>query len=357
LAAAAAAAAAAARSTSAMSNGHSIIETERLSNDNDEQYSNDTPPSSCEHKTEPFINDYSHNLIRNSQSIPLLNRHDNITTRINSIPYGIRGINNGIDSYSFTDIEVASSINDDGNDRQKRRLKPITTNDQSISVDIDRQNDDDLLSATPKSFASRDFSSATTNLSAYSTQSLLRRLLDKAHVLNEYYNDICTKTTIQQRPTLSSTRKRSSSTSTNSLLGRTGATPRSLLHRDQSNESIRKSRRKNRTAYDNMSADSSRFNLYADEDNVLRELIRFNNDIDLILSRLEMEGENVQQINNSNDNNTERHSSSSTQMLLDDNDPESTESKLDDLRNLIQQANIYPSDDSGLAASPQINDR
>jgi len=106
-----------------------------------------------------------------------------------------------------------------------------------------------------------------------------------------------------------------------------------------------------------MSADSSRFNLYADEDNVLRELIRFNNDIDLILSRLEMEGENVQQINNSNDNNIERHSSSSTQMLLDDNDPESTESKLDDLRNLIQQANIYPSDDSGLATSPQINDR
>jgi hypothetical protein len=70
-----------------------------------------------------------------------------------------------------------------------------------------------------------------------------------------------------------------------------------------------------------------------------------------------MEGENVQQINNSNDNNIERHSSSSTQMLLDDNDPESTESKLDDLRNLIQQANIYPSDDSGLATSPQINDR
>ncbi|CAF1588144.1 unnamed protein product, partial [Rotaria sordida] len=31
------------------------------------------------------------------------------------------------------------------------------------------------------------------------------------------------------------------------------------------------------------------------EDNILRELIRFNNDIDLILSRLEMEGENLQQ--------------------------------------------------------------
>ncbi len=354
LAAAAAAAAAASTttpSTSVMSNGNFTIETERLTKDNDERYSNVTPSSSCQQKNDPFVNHYSHHSIRNSQSIPLLNRNDNITTRINSIPYGIRGLNNGIDSYSFTDIEVASSINDDGNDKQKR-IKSITTNDQSVSFEIDRQTDEDLQSATPKSFASRDFSSPATNLSAYSTQSLLRRLLDKAHVLNEYYNDICTKTT-----PLSPSRKRSSSTSTTSLLGRTGATPRSLLHRDQSNESIRKSRRKPRSHYDNMSADSSRFNLYADEDNVLRELIRFNNDIDLILTRLEMEGENVQPINNSNDNPNEKHSLSSTQILLDDNDQESTESKLDHLRNLIQQANVYPSDDSGLAASPQINDR
>ncbi|CAF5116665.1 unnamed protein product, partial [Rotaria socialis] len=80
----------------------------------------------------------------------------------------------------------------------------------------------------------------------------------------------------------------------------------------------------------------------------LRELISFNNDIDLILSRLEMEGENIQQTNNSNDN-KERCYSSSTPILLDDNDQESTVSKLDDLKNLIQQTNIYPSDDSGLA--------
>ncbi|CAF5055774.1 unnamed protein product, partial [Rotaria socialis] len=99
------------------------------------------------------------------------------------------------------------------------------------------------------------------------------------------YNDVCTKTTVETP--LSPTRKRSLSPSTNSLLGRNGVTPRSLLHRDQSCESIRKSRRKRRSLNDNMSADSSRFNLYADEDNVLRELISFNNDIDLILSRLE----------------------------------------------------------------------
>ncbi|CAF5107174.1 unnamed protein product, partial [Rotaria socialis] len=77
--------------------------------------SNIISSSSCQHKNESFINNnYSHHPMRNSQSIPLLlNRHDNITTRINSIPYGIRGLNNGVDSYSFTDIEAASSINDD----------------------------------------------------------------------------------------------------------------------------------------------------------------------------------------------------------------------------------------------------
>ncbi|CAF5010429.1 unnamed protein product, partial [Rotaria socialis] len=210
--------------------------------------------------------------------------HDNITTRINSIPYGIRGLNNGVDSYSFTDIEAASSINDDENERRKR-IKSIIKKHQSVSTDLVRQTDDDLQSGTPKSLPSRDLSSVATNLSSYSTQSLLRRLIDKAQVLNEYYNDVCTKTTVETP--LSPTRKRSLSPSTNSLLGRNGVTPRSLLHRDQSCESIRKSRRKRRSLNDNMSADSSRFNLYADEDNVLRELISFNNDIDLILSRLE----------------------------------------------------------------------
>ncbi|CAF0822484.1 unnamed protein product [Rotaria sordida] len=347
-------------STSPVSNNRSIIENERLfNNNNNEQNSNIIPSSPCQHINETFINNYSHHPIRNSQSIPLLlNRHDNITTRINSIPYGIRGLNNGIDSYSFTDIEVSSSINDDdnnnNNDRQKQ-IKLIKTNNQSISIDIDRQNDDDLQSTTPKSFRSRDLSSRETNLSTYSTQSLLRRLVDKANVLNEYYNDICNKTTTTTtQPTLSNSRKHSLSPSTNSLLGRNGATPRSLLHRDQSYESIRKSRRKQRSIYDNISADSSRFNLYADEDNVLRELIRFNNDIDLILSRLEMEGENVQQNQNSNQ---QQRLSSSTQLILDDNDQESTESKLNDLKNLIQQTTMYPSDDSGLATSPQINDR
>lgn len=339
----------------ALSNGHSIIDTDRLSTDIDEQFTNVTPPSSCQHNPDPFMKTYSHHVIRNSQSIPLLNRHDNITTRINSIPFGIRGLNNGIDSYSFADIEIASSIHDDGHDRD-HRMKSLRTPDQSDSIDIDRQPDEDLQSATPKSFASRDFSSMATNLSAYSTQSLLRRLLNKAQVLNEYYNDICTRTTNNnEHPSpLSPTRKRSS---TNSLLGRTGATQRSLLHRHQSEEFNRKSRRKHRSVYDNMSTDSSRFNLYADEDNVLRELIQFNNDIDLILSRLEMEGENVQSINPNSNEQVEKQSSSSTQMLLDEPDRESTVSKLDDLRNLIQQTHIYPSDDSGLAASPQIHDR
>lgn len=280
--------------------------------------------------------------MRNSHSIPLLNRHDNITTRLTSIPYGIGGLNNGLDSYSFTDIEVASSINDDAPHRHKRPDKPITTHDPSPSLNADRRT------GTPRSFASRDFSSAATNLSAYSTQSLLRRLLDKAQVLNEYYNDVCHRAA--DEPRSASSTKRSSSVSTSSLLGRTGATPRSLLHGEPFNESIRRPRRKHRSIYDNMSTDSSRFNLYADEDNVLRELVRFNNDIDLILSRLEIESGTAPAAG-------ERRDSTSTQALLDDNDQESTESKLDELRNLIEQTTIYPSDDSGLAGSPQIDDR
>jgi hypothetical protein len=76
---------------------------------------------------------------------------------------------------------------------------------------------------------------------------------------------------------------------------------RSSIHRNQSNESFKKSpRKKYRNFYDNISSDSSRFDLYTDEDNILRELIRFNNDIDLILSRLEMEGENLQQTTTNN---------------------------------------------------------
>ena len=101
-----------------------------------------------------------------------------------------------------------------------------------------------------------------------------------------------------------------------------------------------------------MSADSSRFNLYADEDNVLKELIRFNNDIDLILSRLEMEGESVPAVNASQPN--EPPSSPPTS---DEPEPENTESKLDDLRHFLQQASVYPSDDSGLAASPPMPER
>ena len=332
-------------SASVISNSHSTSDSDRCIHESAERYSGVTLPSPCHEVNPTRRENYSHRPIRTSQSIPLLNRHADLTARIHATRYGI-------DADSFTDIDVASSINGDGRERQKRIQSTTTTNNPSVSTDIDRPPQ-----ATPKSLASRDFSSGATNLSAYSTQSLLRKLLDKAQVLNEYYNDICHQTTTPPhvQAAMSPMRKRSSSTSTNSLLGRVGATPRSLLHRDQSSESIRKSRRKNRSIYDNMSADSSRFNLYADEDNVLKELIRFNNDIDLILSRLEMEGEPVQALPTSQP--TERRYSSSTQLLVDDHDRESTESKLDDIRNLLEQTNAYLSDDSGLAASPQINDR
>ncbi|CAF5008592.1 unnamed protein product, partial [Rotaria socialis] len=70
---AAAATISATRSTSPISNGHSIIEPERLLNDSDEHSSNIISSSSCQHKNESFINNnYSHHPMRNSQSIPLL---------------------------------------------------------------------------------------------------------------------------------------------------------------------------------------------------------------------------------------------------------------------------------------------
>ena len=58
--------------------------------------------------------------------------------------------------------------------------------------------------------------------------------------------------------------------------------------------------------------------LYVDEDNVLKELVRFNNDIDLILSRLEMEGESIPQLDQPPA--PTDTSVSSAQILLDDDD-------------------------------------
>ena len=337
------AAAAAAASVPTADRSHSIQENERLLTDLVERESSHVHSLSTYSPVHGSLStNYSPRRIRNSQSIPLLHRHTDTTQGLPSTAYGIDG------AYSFTDIEVASSVHDGVANETPSSPSHLP----SASMPIDRRViDDDQPIGTPKSFASRDFSSAATNLSAYSTQSLLRKLLDKAQVLNDYYNDICHRTSHVQTP-LSPSRKRSSSISTNSLLGRTGATPRSLLHRDQSNDSSRRSRRKRPSVYDNMSTDSSRFNLYADEDNVLKELIRFNNDIDLILSRLEMEGESVTPISP-----LQATESLSTPLMPDETEPENTESKLDDLRNFLQQASVYPSDDSGLAASPPMPER
>ncbi len=221
-----------------VSNGHLVIETDRLLEDNEEQHSSTTPPSPSE-----FIK-YSHQPIRNSQSIPYLNQTAPICN---------------LNTYSFVDIDIASSLNE-----QK-------------------------ASATPKSIVSHNISLATTNLSTYSTQDLLRKLVDKAQILDEYYKDISNK---PKHPPSSS----SLSSSLNSLLEKSATSSQAFIHRNQSKDNFKKSpRKKYRNFYDNISSDSSRFNLYTDEDNILRELICFNNDIDLILSRLEMEGENVQQ--------------------------------------------------------------
>ncbi|CAF1012171.1 unnamed protein product [Rotaria magnacalcarata] len=269
---------------STISNNQLVIETSRLTNDNEEQDSNTLQSTAVELQDSLSLK-YPHRPIYNSQSIPYISQYD-----------VYHNLNNPIDSYSFTDIEV------------------ISTNNEEKYVNS---------SKTSKRFVSNSLSLTTTNLSKYSTQSLLRKLLNKAQVLDEYYNDIVNKTKTQPSHSLSS--------SINSLLGRSGGMSRPLINRIQSTDSFKRiPRRKFRHLYDTKSMDSSRLDLYVDEDNVLRELIRFNNDIDLILSRLEMEGENLQQpsINHS---------------LLDEN--------------IIQQTIINPTDDSIVDVSLQINDQ
>ncbi|CAF3726833.1 unnamed protein product [Adineta steineri] len=242
-----------------ISNGHLVNEIERLPKitTNEQQYLNIITTTSEVHNELP---------LKYLQSKSFSNRLDTIS----------HNLNNGIDSYSFADIEIGSSINDE--------KCPIT------------------VSATPKSIISHNRSSMTTNLSAYSTQSLLQKLLDKAQILDDYYQDISTK--ISKKQPISSL-----SSSSNSLLDQTNTTPRLFLYRNRSNDSIirKPPRRKYRHLYDNVSSDSSRFDLYDDEDNILRELIRFNNDIDLILSRLEMEGENLYPLQQTTTTTTTNH--------------------------------------------------
>lgn len=278
-------------SESIVSNNHPVTENERLADDNDERHSSISHTTAAE-LHEPLPIKYSHNPIHDFPSVPYFSQYDTN-----------RNLNNPIDAYSFADIEVGS-----------------ITNDEKIEGKFINQ------SSTPKSLASRNISLAT-NLSTYSTQSLLRKLLNKAQVLDEYYNDIVNKTQNQTSLSLSS--------SLSSLLGRSGATPRPFIYRIRSNDSFKKvpSRKKYRQVYDRKSSDSSRFDLYTDEDNVLRELIRFNNDIDLILTRLEMEGENVQQ-----------HQVATINPQQSDENP-------------IQQTTINPTDDTIPNVSPQINDQ
>ena len=221
------------------------IASNQLTDDHVNETNNNDAESSSNFHPDLFTN-YP---IRNSSSIPLFNR---LNPSIGKINYSID---------SLSDIETVSSNNE--------------------KVPVPR-------TGTSKRSILDNFSLTTTNISTHSTQSLLRKLLDKAQVLDLYYNSIVNKTTYQ-RLTLQSL-------SSNSLLGQSSVTSHSYLYRSHSNESIKRlQRRKCHHLYDNISSDSSRFNLYVDEDNILRELIRFNNDMSLILSRLEMNGENLEQ--------------------------------------------------------------
>ena len=111
-----------------------------------------------------------------------------------------------LDSFSFTDIERSSVLSRDEHRRSHSKS-----------------------------------SSVTTDLSTYSSQGLLRKLREKAQVLDEQYKRISSPA----RPT------------TNERLSWDGS------------------------------------DREMDEDNVLRELIRFNNDIDLILARLDVDEETL----------------------------------------------------------------
>ncbi|UJR16045.1 hypothetical protein I4U23_002959 [Adineta vaga] len=202
-----------------------------------------------------------------------------------------------IDSRSLADIEIASSVHDDKYHHRN-------------------------LSMTPKSISTHKRSSIATNLSAYSSQTLLRKLRDKAQVLDEYYQDISTK--LAHRPVSSL------SSSSSSLRDPSGATPRLFLYHHRSSDSMKKSQRRNyRQLHSAVSSDSSRFDLYDDEDNILRELVRFNNDIDLILSRLEMEGETLPQLQ-------------TTDLLLSEEDQ-------------IKSSNMNATDDSYFDINPKNN--
>ena len=236
--------------TSTMSNGYLPVENPSI-----EYHSYVPPPSPYQHYHRSSI-EYVTSPIRNSQSIPSLHHYS----------YRHR-LNEHFDAYSFNDIEMGSSS--------------TTTNEKNETRRTFRRS-------TSKSILSQNLSSATTDLSTYSTQSLLRKLLDKAQVLDYYYNEIWKKTNHHSSLSLTSS-------SSNSMIGRSTSLSRTI---DSKNKSPS---RHLRGYYGNISSDSSRYDLYNDEDNVLRELIRFNNDIDLILSRLEMEGETLSQPTNNND--------------------------------------------------------
>ena len=164
-----------------------------------------------------------------------------------------RPFSQNLDTCSFADIEVASSTN------ERKSLNHAVT---------------------PKSTLSHNISSMTTsNLSACSTQSLLRKLLDKAQCLDEYYKDL-SHPPRNHRWTFVSTSSNSDRTSSSLFQPRPSSSQRS---------------------------DSSRFDLYPDEDNILRELVRFNTDINLILSRL----------SNDDPSNNQQAATTTTETIID----------------------------------------
>lgn len=155
--------------------------------------------------------------------------------------------------------------------KQQTHIVPIEKSRTNDLDDYSFVDDIEIVSSKPSNQQQtpNNHSVAKTNLSAYSTPTLLQKLHDKTQILDEYYKDLSINKPVAR--------------STQSLM----TTTRSYGRRRQSNDN-NSSRKSSRQFSENIiSSQNSRFNLYRDEDQIFKELVRFNNDMDLILTRFD----------------------------------------------------------------------
>lgn len=164
--------------------------------------------------------------------------------------------------------------------KQQTNIVPV---EKSQTNDLDDYSfaDDIEVASSNHQETPNNHSVATTNLSAYSTPTLLQKLHDKTQILDEYYKDLSINKPVAR--------------STQSLM----TTTRSYCQRRQSNDN-KNSRKSSRQFSENIiSSQNSRYNLYRDEDQIFKELVRFNNDMDLILTRFDISNDDNRSIEQS----------------------------------------------------------